>query len=473
MIFDLPDIDPTRITTLEQAKQAIIRLLNGIEKLTQQNTLQAEQIRFLKEENALLKRQPPAPPVGHKQESIQYSATKFVSPKGKKQWSKTSKKGTIPIDREVALEEVIQCTCGSCEFTTIRTHEKIVQDIVIQRNNTRYSGKDKRCANCGKIYPAAIPADVKGVSFGSELRTWLSYFKYEGRMTMGKVADFLSHLGISISRGEISEMLLANSRKLAGTYAHLCVWGIKLSIYLGTDATGIRRREKWDTKGTNQHLHILGHNCLSIFKITRHYNSGVLHRFLGKRGREKLFISDDGSPNGEKLRLKWKQLCWIHEIRHYLKITAVLGIHKQKLLPVIEQLRYFYHLAKDYREHPIQQTRIQLEALFDRITTMLTGFDLLDHRLTLTRKKRSRLLVFLDHPAVPIHNNQCEQDLRDAVRIKHISRETKSKAGDRSFERHLSIIQTIRKQELDVFSTLHGLLTGQLSPFVLTAKRIE
>ena len=76
--------------------------------------------------------------------------------------------------------------------------------------------------------------------------------------------------------------------------------------------------------------------------------------------------------------------------------------------------------------------------------------------------------MFLDFPYIPIHNNQCEQDLRQFVIIRKISGETKSTKGDRSIARHLSVIQTAQKQGLDVFATLHGLLTGQLSPAVLT-----
>jgi len=99
-----------------------------------------------------------------------------------------------------------------------------------------------------------------------------------------------------------------------------------------------------------------------------------------------------------------------------------------------------------------------------------TGYEALNHQLSLTKQKRERLLLFLDYPFLPIHNNQCEGDLREFVIIRKISGETKSLAGDRSIERHLSVIQTARKQGLNVFETSNGLLTGTLSPAILTAK---
>jgi len=103
------------------------------------------------------------------------------------------------------------------------------------------------------------------------------------------------------------------------------------------------------------------------------------------------------------------------------------------------------------------------------MTTTTTGYEPVDTQLALTRKKRRRLLLFLDYPFVPIQNNQAERDLREFVILRKISGETKSLAGDRSIERHLSIIQTARKQGLNVFETLHGLLTNTLPLSVLTA----
>lgn len=107
--------------------------------------------------------------------------------------------------------------------------------------------------------------------------------------------------------------------------------------------------------------------------------------------------------------------------------------------------------------------------MFDQITSQVTGYDLLDKQLRLTKKKKERLLQFLDHPELPIHNNQCEHDIRPFVIIRKISGGTKSYRGDKSLARHLSVIQTAQKQGLNVYQTLQGLLSGQLSPSVLTA----
>src|SRR5258708_30141576 len=87
----------------------------------------------------------------------------------------------------------------------------------------------------------------------------------------------------------------------------------------------------------------------------------------------------------------------------------------------------------------------------------------------MTKNKRERLLLFLKYPFIPIHNNQSERDLRPAVIMRKISHETKSLQGNRSIERHLSIIHTAQKQHLNIFKTLDGLFTNTLSPFILIA----
>ena len=96
----------------------------------------------------------------------------------------------------------------------------------------------------------------------------------------------------------------------------------------------------------------------------------------------------------------------------------------------------------------------------------------MDHRLYLTQKKKKRLLLFLDYPGLPIENNLAERDLRPVVILRKLMGGTRSTEGDRSFERHMSIIHTTRKQGLNMFGTMHGLLTGTLDPSVLTKKTL-
>lgn len=457
----LPDIDMTTITDPQ--------IRNTIEKIMQAFMVLQKENSMLKAEIARLKGQPKNPRFTTADKQSSHGVTGLL--KEKQIWHKSSK-GKLAIDREEQLPEVDHCACGSREFRTLRTTTKVVQGIVFQRNNIAYHGRQKQCSNCGKRYKSILPKELKGVSFDPNMKSLLSYLKFACRMTYPLLYRMLTGIGIQISNGEINEILLGNGDALAGVQKHLRTVGFKKSSYLQSDASGAKRKEKTTGKISNQYIQVISNKLLSVFSITKHYNAKTLNGLLGKNGQKKPFVSDDGSPNGECLNCRNKQLCWVHEIRHYQKLFPFFNPYQILQQMILTQWKGFYHLAKQYGESPPETREVkrqEIQTMFDQITSQTTGYDLLDKQLTLTKKKKERLLFFLDHPELPIHNNQCEQDIRQFVIIRKISGETKSVRGDRSIERHLSIIQTAQKQRLDVYQTLHGLLTGTLSPAILTA----
>lgn len=471
MDIALPEIDFAKIKEKEIA-QIIRQLLNVIEQQAKQTAKLTTALEQANIEIARLKGQSRKPQFTSKNKSS-ISVTELLSNENdKKKWHKKAKE--VPIDQHRTVAEQTVCSCGSHEFRSIGTKTKVVQGILIQRNNVAYHGKEKQCINCGKIYKAAFPKETKGLSFDSTIQSLTSHLKFDGRFSHRLLHRFFTGFGVQISYGEITAILRRNSGKLIPAMRHLRSVGIKQSKYTQSDATGTKRRFKNGTT-INQHINILGHKFLSIFKITRKYNALEMNKLLGVQGQKKPLVSDDGSPNNA-CRCKGQQLCLVHEVRLYKKLFPYFNGYQKLQEQILLQWRKFYHLAKTYGSDPpktaSQENKQKIEALFDRITTQITGYADLDKQLTLSRKKREKLLFFLDHPYIPIHNNQCEQDLREYVVIRKISGATNSTAGDRSIERHLSVIQTAKKQGLSVFHTLDGLLTGQLSPTVLTVKSV-
>lgn len=63
----------------------------------------------------------------------------------------------------------------------------------------------------------------------------------------------------------------------------------------------------------------------------------------------------------------------------------------------------------------------QLSLQFDYLFATTTGYDALDQRILLTRTKKTELLLVLDHPFLPTHNNASELGTRVQARIRDIN----------------------------------------------------
>jgi transposase len=475
-VTKLPEItiDPERIDSLPEAKKVIGNLLNIIEDLMKTIHQMSNDIQLLKEENTRLRKQSRPPTHTRSQRSsINYSSDKLT--KEKRTWEKHEKKPLLTIDREEQLPEATVCShCGSFKLRVIHTFQKIVQGLIIKRDTVLYRGRDKQCQECGIVLKATMPESIKGNEFSRELCSWVSVFTYDFRMSKRLVKRFLAGVGIQISNGQITNIIIENSTKLKASYNHLRIWGLKLSVYVHADATGFFSAVKGYGKRIQEHVHFVGHKYLSVFAITKKYTGTILTAevFTKKALARVIYISDAAGANGRKLLIRLKQLCWIHEIRHYLKLNPTVEVHKQQVAKVLDELWEWYKEAKEYGRDPTKVRKKKLSQEFYRIMNQKTGYTLLDTRLGLTKRKRQRLLLFLEYPGLPIENNLAERDLRSVVILRKLSGGTKSVAGDRSFERHMSVIQTARKQELNVFDTFHGLLNGEVSPFILTRKTL-
>ena len=105
----------------------------------------------------------------------------------------------------------------------------------------------------------------------------------------------------------------------------------------------------------------------------------------------------------------------------------------------------FYSKLKQYKKNPNEADKIRLSNLFDSIISIKTGYKQLDERIELTKKKKDALLVVLEHPEIPLHNNPAELALRMYVIKRKISFGTRSDDGTKSWETFFTIMDTCRK----------------------------
>ncbi len=167
-------------------------------------------------------------------------------------------------------------------------------------------------------------------------------------------------------------------------------------------------------------------------------------------------------------------LCWIHEGRHYKKLTPYLPPYRAALAEILTQFWDYYRELLAYREHPTPADRARLDTGFDALFGTTTGYRALDQRLALTREKKPELLLVLEHPELPLHNNPAELGARQRVRKRDVSFGPRSPAGSAAWDTFMTLAATTRKLGLDFAAYLRDRFTqaDQIPPLadLITAR---
>ncbi len=170
-------------------------------------------------------------------------------------------------------------------------------------------------------------------------------------------------------------------------------------------------------------------------------------------------------------------LCWIHEGRHYKQLTPFLPQPRAALADILDQFWTYYRELLTYREQPTPEERARLDARFDALFGTVTGYQALDRRLALTRDKKPELLLVLDHPELPLHNNPAELGARQRVRKRDVSFGPRSPAGSAAWDTFMTLAATTRKLGVDFASYLRDRFTqaGQIPPLadLITARAAQ
>jgi hypothetical protein len=159
-------------------------------------------------------------------------------------------------------------------------------------------------------------------------------------------------------------------------------------------------------------------------------------------------------------------LCWIHEGRHFKKLPPYLPQHQAVLADILKQFWAYYRDLLAYREQPTAQERTRLDARFDTLFGTTTGYQALDQRLALTLEKKPELLLVLEHPELPLHNNPAELGARQRVRKRDVSFGPRSPAGSAAWDTFMTLAATTRKLGIDFAAYLRDRFTraGQIPP---------
>lgn len=153
-------------------------------------------------------------------------------------------------------------------------------------------------------------------------------------------------------------------------------------------------------------------------------------------------------------------LCWIHEGRHYNKLSPVCLGHRELLDSFIGEFWDFYTELKDYKANPTAVMRESILDKFDNLFTMKTKYDDLDERIVKTFAKKNELLLVLDKPYLPLHNNPAEIEVRVEKRKQDISFQTRTNAGTKVKDAGMTIVQTAKKLGVNCYEYFLDRMSG-------------
>jgi hypothetical protein len=175
----------------------------------------------------------------------------------------------------------------------------------------------------------------------------------------------------------------------------------------------------------------------------------------------RVLVSDDAG------QFRWvterQALCWVHEGRHYKRMSPYLDHHRKLLETFRERFWGFYDELLGYREKPLAEEYERLQKGFDQLFSTVTGFHALDDRIAKTKAKKKSLLMVLEHPEIPLHNNPAELGARMRVRKRDVSFGPRTAAGVSAWDTFMTLVATAKKLGVNFQNYVHDRMTETYS----------
>ncbi|MUG94658.1 transposase [Scytonema sp. UIC 10036] len=422
----------------------------------------------------------------------------------------------MQIEREKILEYPQSELPPDAEFKGYE--DVIVQDIVLQTDNVLFRKQKFYSASEGKTYLAPLPVGYDG-EFGPGVKALVISLYYGGNMTQGKLLEFLEDIGISMSAGYLSNLLIKSTVDFESEFNEVYISGLESSTWQHLDQTSARvkginyttnvvcnplytvysttlKKDRLSVLGVLQNkpeldflLNQLTYELLDTLNIpTKWINqlkllpqetvftesefSFLLDTYLSKLGSQhrtrvleaaaisfyhqqtdipiiQLLVCDDAPQF--KLLTDNLAFCWVHEGRHYKKLTPFVAYHQKILDDFLTEFWNYYRELLAYKDSPSQKKKLELESKFWEIFGTETGYGQLDERKRLTAAKVSELLLVLEYPELPLHNNPAELAARTMVQRRNISYATQTIEGTKAWDIFMSLVATTRKLGVSFF----------------------
>jgi len=204
----LDGFDPNTIQDVVGARQAIIQLLNLVEGLAADNRELRDEHQRLRDEINRLKGEPGKPQIKPNRVAVPPPATNHSSERERRKprtWKKSSKVEQLLVNREEVLKIDPAQLPADAEFQG--DDDVIVQDIEIKTDNVLFHKDKFYSASERKAYLAELPPGYAG-QFGPGVKALPMVLYHAANLSEPKVSEFFAHVGIPLSQGEVSNLLI-------------------------------------------------------------------------------------------------------------------------------------------------------------------------------------------------------------------------------------------------------------------------
>jgi hypothetical protein len=482
--------------------------------------IQQDLIQELRDEIARLKGQKPKP--GIKPSSLGKNSRNKDKKGRARSRSKRNKTERLQIHETVVIEAQ-NVPNGSTfrGYENFTVQDLLLQPFNTLYRRERWT----TCQGSDIVAPLPMKIRTLGGHFGPSLHSFIIYQYYHSHVTQPLILEQLLELGIDISAGQVNRIIVEGNELFHKEKDEILQVGLKISGYVNVDDTGARHQGKngycthignemfaWfqstDSKSRINFLELLraGTNNYALnskaldYMNDRKLPKAQLERLasfsnivfedeaawqallesLGFTSNRHVRVATEGALLGAILELGvirpdlvilsddagqfdvlLHALCWIHAERSINKLVGFNDSQRNALERIRTQIWEFYRELKIYKHNPCKNKKIQLEKRFDAIFSSHTPYATLNKILKRIHKNKSELLLVLDRPDIPLHNNTSETDIREYVKKRKISGSTRSDLGRRSRDTFASLKKTTRKLGVGFWAYLNDRLVGK------------
>lgn len=515
-IPDLPDVSE------EEQSPLLKKVLEICSFQKEQLALQNEIIQALKDEIARLKGEKPKPDI--KPSKLEKGSGKNSGNDKKLKNRPGSKKRKK--NRYLEIHETIPVAPENIpEGSRFKGYDDyIVQGLVIKPHNIRFRLQRWQTPS-GEYITGKLPEHIKG-HYDINLVRYILHQYYHADVTQPLILEQLLEFGSDISSGQVNRIINENKDFFHAEKDEILGAGLEVSDYVHVDDTGARHQgqngycthignelfawfESTQSKSRINFLtllrgkhtdYVLNEEAFEYMQAQKLPRKVILPlselktkelqnkqewnyalNTLGIVSKRHVRIATEGALVGSVLAHGFNPemviisddagqfdiflhaLCWIHAERTINKLVGFNEQQRQAVVDIQDRLWNFYSDLKSYKENPDPTFKKELEEQFDQLFTARTCFASLNLALDRIYKNKSELLLVLQRPEIPLHNNLSENDIRGYVKKKKISGGTRSENGRRCRDTFSSLKKTCRKLGISFWDYLKDRLSGNNS----------